>query len=153
MIAVWTRRSALAFAAAALLAACASGQPGPTVAEITIAASGDANPDPTGRPSPTLVHIYALKPGAGFGSGDYDALTGGDLGDLSDRIERVGRMMISPGEEVTASFELPDGSTELGLTAAYRDVGMSKWRVQKSVEPHEVTKLTARIGANEVVLE
>lgn len=151
MIAVWTRRSALALAAAALLAACTGG-PDPTVAEITIAASANANPDQRGQPSPTLVHIYALEPGATFSSGDFAALTGGELGEFSSQIERLGRLMIAPGEETTASFELPDGSTEVGLTAAYHDA-RSKWWVMKSIEPHEVTKLRARIGADEVVLE
>lgn len=152
MIAVSTRRSALALAAAALLAAC-SGGPDPTVAEITIAASTDANPDQRGQPSPTLVHIYALEPGATFSSGDYDALTGGELGYLSSQIERLGRLMIAPGEETTASFELPEGSTEVGLTAAYRDARRSKWWVMKPIEPHEVTRLRARIGPDGVVLE
>src|SRR5699024_8232316 len=133
MIVVWTRRSVLALSAAALLAACSSAPPDPTIAEITITASADANPDARGQPSPTLVHVYALKPGARFGNDDYDALTGGELGALSGQVERLGRMMIGPGEETTVSFELPDNSTEVGLTAAYRDASMSKWWVQKSV--------------------
>lgn len=153
MVSVWTRRSVFAFAGALLVAACAPEAPKPTIAEITVGASAGANPDPTGRPSPTVVHVYALKPGAPFDVGDYDALTGGELGDLAQRMERVGRMMVAPGEETTSSFELPDGTAEVGITAAYRDVGTSKWRVQKSVKPHEVTVLKARIGTNEVTLD
>ena len=154
---VWTKRSVIALALSALLASCAppppAEQPDPTVAQVNVVAAEDANPDPTGRASPTVVHVYALQPGAPFNIGDYEALTGGELGELGELMTRIARFVILPGRESKKVFELPDGTAAVGITAAYRDVDTSKWRVEKAVTPNAVTILNARIGANEVVLE
>jgi type VI secretion system protein VasD len=161
MMSVLSKRSVIAIAVSAalsaLLASCAPPppveQPDPTVAQVTVVAAEDANPDPTGRASPTVVHVYALQPGAPFNIGDYDALTGGEMGELNETMKRIARFVILPGRETKKVFELPDGTAGIGITAAYRDVDTSKWRVQQDVAPHEVTILNARIGANEVTLE
>lgn len=157
MMVVWTKRSVVAFALAALLASCAPPppveQPDPTVAQVNVVAAEDANPDPTGRASPTVVHVYALQPGAPFEIGDYEALTGGELGELGETMSRIARFVILPGRDTKKVFELPAGTSDVGITAAYRDVDTSKWRVKQSVTPNAVTILNARIGANEVVLE
>lgn len=152
---VWTKRSVVALAVSVLLASCAAPvePPDPTVAQVNVVAAGDANPDPTGRSSPTVVHLYALQPGAPFEIGDYDALTGGEMGELGETMKRIARFVILPGQDTKKVFELPDGTSDLGITAAYRDVGTSKWRAKAPVAPNAVTILNARIGANEVTLE
>ncbi|HET7408789.1 MAG TPA: type VI secretion system lipoprotein TssJ [Paracoccaceae bacterium] len=154
---VWTKRSVGALGAlglAALVAACSPPPPPePTVAQINVVAAEGANPDPTGRASPTVVHIYALKTGAPFNIGSYDALTGGEMGDLAETMDRIARFVILPGQETKKVFELPEGTSDVGITAAYRDVATSKWRAQAPVTPNAVTILNARIGANEVTLE
>lgn len=155
MMPVWTKRSAIALGLAALLASCASPPPPPepTVAQVNVMAAPNANPDPTGRPSPTVVHVYALKPGAPFNIGDYDALTGGEMGELSETMTRIARFVIVPGDATEKVFELPEGTSDVGITAAYRDVATARWRAQAPVAPNAVTALNARIGANEVTLE
>ena len=155
MASVWKTRSAAGIGLAALLAACASPPPPPepTVAALTVAAAAGANPDPTGRASPTVVHVYALQPGAPFAIGDYDALTGGELGELAETMTRIARLVVVPGETTEKTFELPEGTAELGVTAAFRQLDTSKWRVSKPVAPNAVTTLTATVGANEVTLE
>jgi type VI secretion system protein VasD len=152
MAPVLTTRSA-AVGLVALLTACGSPPPPPTVAQLTIAATADANPDPTGRASPTVVHVYALQPGAPFAIGAYDALTGGDLGELGETTKRIGRLIVVPGEATEKTFELPDGTSDIGVTAAFRQIETSKWRASKPVEPNAVNALNATIGANEVRLE
>ena len=157
MISVWTKRTVTGLAAlglSALIVACSPPPPpDPTVAQVNVVAGPDANPDPTGRASPTVVHIYALKPGAPFNIGDYDALTGGEMGDLAETMSRIARFVILPGEETKKIFELPDGTSDVGITAAYREVATSRWRAQQSVTPNAVTILNARIGRNEVTLD
>jgi type VI secretion system protein VasD len=151
----WIRRSAAGIVLAALLAACASPPPPPepTVVALTVTAATGANPDPSGRASPTVVHVYALQPGAPFAIGDYDALTGGELGELAETMKRIARMVVVPGETTETTFELPEGTAELGVTAAFRQLDTSKWRAWKPVKPNAVTVLTATIGSNEVTLE
>ena len=156
MMSFWTKRSVIALGIAALVAACAEPPPpppDPTVAQINVVAAGDANPDPTGRASPTVVHVYALQPGAPFEIGDYDALTGGEMGDLSETMDRIARFVLLPGSDTKKVFELPDGTSAVGITAAYRDVATSRWRAQAPVAPNAVTILNARIRANEVTLD
>ena len=154
MASVWTKRSAAVVGLAALVAACgAPAPPEPTVAELGIGATADANPDPTGRASPTLVHVYALQPGAPFAIGDYEALTGGELGELGESMKRIGRFVVMPGEQTATTFELPPGTSEVGVTAAFRQIDTSKWRVSKPVQPNQVNALTATVTANEVRLE
>jgi type VI secretion system protein VasD len=155
MASVRTKRSVAGLGLVALVAACASPPPppAPTVAQLTVTAAADANPDPTGRASPTVVHVYALQPGAPFAIGDYDALTGGELGELAETMKRIARMVVVPGETTEKTFELPDGTAELGVTAAFRQIDTSRWRASKSVQPNAVTALRATVGSNEVRLE
>jgi type VI secretion system protein VasD len=153
MTSVCTKRSVAALGLAALVAACgAPPPPEPTVAQLSIAATADANPDPTGRPSPTVVHVYALQPGAPFAIGDYDALTGGELGALGETMKRIARLVVVPGEKTDKVFELPEGTSELGVTAAFRQIDTSQWRVSKAVQPNAVTTLSATVGADQVTL-
>ena len=150
----WTKRSAAGIALASCLAACGSPPPPePTVAQLTVTATAGANPDPTGRASPTVVHVYALQPGAPFAIGDYDALTGGELGELAETMKRIGRLVVLPGSNAETTFELPEGTAELGVTAAFRQIDTSKWRASKPVKPNAVNTLTATVGSNEVTLE
>jgi type VI secretion system protein VasD len=155
MASAWKTRSAAGIVLAGLVAACASPPPPPepTVAALTVTATGGANPDPTGRASPTVVHVYALQPGAPFAIGDYDALTGGELGELAESMKRIARMVVVPGETTETTFELPEGTAELGVTAAFRQLDTSGWRASKPVQPNAVNVLTATVGSNEVTLE
>ncbi len=148
--------ASLALIAALFVAACSAPPPPPqkepTVAQVNIRATDAANPDPNGRASPSAVFVYALKPGAPFETGDPDALTGGELGSLQESMTRIARMIVVPGKEQKKIFELPDGTTDIGVAVAYRQIDTAKWRVKQAVKPNEVTLLKATIDANEVTL-
>ena len=152
-----TRRVGLFILAGALIAACAPApetkQPDPTVAQVTLSATSDANPDPSGRASPTVVFIYALKPGASFETGSYDALTGGELGKLAETMTRIARLVIVPGKSTKKIFELPKDTAGVGIAVGYRDIDTAKWRVSGDVKPNEVTLMKATVGANAITLE
>lgn len=156
MVSHWVNRLAALSVMAALVAACApppEPPPEPTVAQVNVTATDDANPDPNGRPSPAVVHLYALQPGAPFEIGDYEALTGGELGELSETMTRIARMVVVPGKTTKKIFELPDGASDVGITVAYRQIDTSKWRASQSVKQNEVNLLKATVGANEVTLQ
>ena len=148
--------ASLALIATLFVAACSAPPPPPqkepTVAQVNIRATDAANPDPNGRASPSAVFVYALKPGAPFETGDPDALTGGELGSLQESMTRIARMIVVPGKEQKKIFELPDGTTDIGVAVAYRQIDTAKWRVKQAVKPNEVTLLKATIDANEVTL-
>ena len=154
MASVRTTRSAVALGLIVFMLGCAPPPPpDPTVAQLSVSAAPDANPDPTARPSPTVVHVYALQPGAPFAIGDYEALTGGQLGELGETMQRIARLVVVPGEQTEKQFELPPGTADLGVTAAYRQIDTSKWRASAPVAANQVNRLAVTVGANEVRLE
>ena len=151
-----TRRLGFAVLAGALIAACAPEgpkAPEPTVAQVTITATGDANPAPGGQASPAAVYVYALKPGAPFATGSYDALTGGELGDLSSTMTRIAHFVLVPGKSTKRVFELPPGTADVGIAVAYRQIDTAVWRASAPVTPNAVTLLKATIGASAVNIQ
>lgn len=146
-------RLTIALALGLVMAACASAPPppDPTVAQVTFVSSADANPDPTGRASPAVVFVYALKTGAPFQTAPADQMLGGQLTDQS--MTRVARMVIVPGKTIKKIFTLPDGTSDVGIAVAYREIETAKWRDQAPVTPNSVTLIKAAIGANEISFE
>ncbi|MEL6997503.1 MAG: type VI secretion system lipoprotein TssJ [Pseudomonadota bacterium] len=146
-----------AMATVFFLTACAPPPPPPkdesTIAQVNVTGTQNQNPDKNGRPSPAIVHIYALKPGAPFDIGDPEALTGGPLGDLAESMTRIAKMVIMPGRTVKKVFELPAGTSDIGITVAYRDFATAGWRASKPVKPKDVTLLKATIGTDAVSIE
>ncbi|MEM9060512.1 MAG: type VI secretion system lipoprotein TssJ [Pseudomonadota bacterium] len=146
-----------AVTAAFLLSACAPPPPPPkdesTIAQVNVSGTLNQNPDKNGRPSPAIVHLYALKPGAPFDIGDPEALTGGPLGDLAESMTRIAKMVIMPGRTVKKVFELPQGTSDIGITVAFRDFATAEWRASKPVKPKDVTLLKATIGTDAVAIE
>jgi len=140
-------------AVGAMLAACAEApkQPDPTVAQITFTTADDANPDPTGRPSPVVVFVYGMKAGAPFATAPMDQLLGGQLTD--DSMTRVARMVIVPGKSVKKLITLPMDTTDVGIAVAYRQIETAKWREQTAVTPNSVSLVKAAIGANEISVQ
>ena len=149
---------ASALIGAFLLTACAPPQPPPpkdesTIAQVNVSGTQGQNPDKNGRASPAIVYLYALKPGAPFDIGDPEALTGGDLGTLGESMTRIAKMVIMPGRTRKKVFELPPGTSDIGITVAYRDFATSRWRASKPVKPKDATLLKATIGTNAVTIE
>lgn len=148
---------ASALVGAFLLTACAPPPPPPkdesTIAQVNVSGTLNQNPDKNGRASPAIVHLYALKPGAPFDIGDPTALTGGDLGSLAESMTRIAKMVIMPGRTTKKVFELPPGTSDIGITVAYRDFATSRWRASKPVKQKDVTLLKATIGVDAVSIE
>lgn len=143
----------VALALGLIVAACVTAPPppDPTVAHITFVTAEDANPDPTGRPSPTVVFVYALQPGAPFQTAPADQMLGGQLTD--DSMKRIARMVIIPGKTIKKVFTLPEGTSDVGIAVAYREIETAKWREQAPVTANQVTLVKAGVGSNEVTIQ
>jgi type VI secretion system protein VasD len=134
------------------VAACVSTPPPDrTVAQVTFVSAADANPDPTGRASPAVVFVYALQTGAPFQTAPADQVLGGQLSDQS--MTRVARMVVVPGKTIKKIFTLPDGTSDVGIAVAYREIETAKWRDQAPVTPNAVTLVKAAIVSNEISFE
>lgn len=142
--------------AGAALVACAPEPPptpDPTIAQVSLTANTDANPDPTGRPSPTVVYIYALKAGAPFETAPADALLGGELGDMAPLMERIARIVVGPGRERKEVFTVPDDTARIGVAAEFRQFDTAAWRNAAAITPNSVTLLTATVSTNNITVE
>lgn len=142
---------AMAFGLAVAACVTAPPPPDPTVAQVTFISAADQNPDPTGRASPAVVFVYALQTGAPFQTAPADQILGGQVTDPS--MSRVARIVVVPGKSIKKIFTLPDGTTDVGIAVAYREIETAKWRDQSPVTPNAVTLVKAAIGANEISFE
>ena len=146
-----TRRLGLAAAISALVLGCAPKEEKtpPTIAQVTIAAAKDANPNADGQPRPVVVHIFAMKTGSGFDSASYDQLSG-DLGSLAEQMKQVGRVVMPPGKNRKLVLELEKDVTEVGVAVGYNQLDSAKWRGKTAIKPQKVTLVEVGIGKSAV---
>ena len=95
---------------------------------IRIKSAEDINPDISGRPSPMVVRIYALKTDNIFNNADFFALYGEENTILGDTITAREELEISPGDSIELEKEYDLKTTHVGVLAAYRDLDNAIWR-------------------------
>jgi len=116
-----------------LFAGCAGERP--PSAQVHISASSDLNPDASGRPSPIVVKLFALRSTDGFNNARFRELyenTADTLGiDLVNQVE----FQVLPGQESDLD-ELTFGmeARYIGLLAAFRDLDNAVWRTAVPLE-------------------
>ena len=99
--------------------------------EITVSASPDLNPGPSGNPAPLSMQIYVLKSTGRFQSLDYFALKGaGALG--ADAVD-VSSVSIRPGETKTVTVSSGLDGSYIGVAAGYREIDNAKWQAQTGI--------------------
>ena len=135
------------FAIALIAAACAKAPPpvppapAPTAmtiaaagdakikAPMTIAASADANPDSSGRPSPVVVRVYQLKTDAAFTASEFFPLFDDEQKVLGAELISRDEFVLAPAEQRTIDVALSGETRYLGAIAAFRDIRNAQWRV------------------------
>ncbi len=142
---VVSRLHGLAAFAALALAAC-GGPPPPTMVELTMAASPDANAIQN-VPSPVVVRVYQLKSPAAFEEADYFQLANSEGDVLGDDLLGKDEYFLKPGESEVVVSEVNPDTRYLGLVAAFYNIDAATWRGTIPVPPNETTAVTANIGA------
>jgi type VI secretion system protein VasD len=120
-----------------LVTACASApempKPPPSVPiRLSVSASQDANPDPSGRPSPVVVRILQLTDTVAFGEASYDALTADANAALKGALKGEARTTIRPGEQLELPMAIDPEAKSLGFIGEYTDLLGSVWKVSFS---------------------
>lgn len=95
---------------------------------MTLAASADANPDATGRPSPVVVRVYQLKTDAAFNAAEFFALFDDDQKVLGQELISRDEFVLAPSERRTIDVTLSGETRFVGALAAFRDIRNSQWR-------------------------
>ena len=132
-------------AACVLLADCKAKPPKPVpmfapVTRLSIAVSGDVNPDPQGRASPIVVRIYQLKDDAAFQGADYFALFDKEQATLAGALVSRQEYELRPGEQRTFDYTVAPETLFLGVAAAYRDIRNAQWHALTSAPDNKPTK-------------
>jgi type VI secretion system protein VasD len=127
-----------------LAAACAKAPPPPPApsamtiaaagdakikAPMTIAASEDANPDSSGRPSPIVVRVYQLKTDAAFNAAEFFPLFDDEQKVLGAELISRDEFVLAPAEKRTIDVAFSGEARYVGAIAAFRDIRNAQWRV------------------------
>ena len=101
----------------------------PVSAHITIAASPDANPDASGRPSPVVVRVYQLKGDAAFTAADFFTLFDDEEKVLGAELISRTEYVLAPSDRRTVDVPVSADARFVGAVAAFRDIRNAEWRV------------------------
>lgn len=118
-------------------------------APMTVAASADANPDSTGRPSPVVVRVYQLRADAAFSGADFFALFDDEQKVLGAELISRDEFVLAPAERRTLDVVVAGQTRFVGAIAAFRDIRNSQWRM---VVPAPRKGLTVSIEGTKLVL-
>ncbi len=117
--------------------------PKPSKLELSAVASANLNPDASGRASPLVVRVYALRSLAEFEKADFFALYEKDEQILAADLAKRDEFVVKPGESILQPREYPPDVRFIAVTGAYRNVEKSTWRAWTKLE--EGTKGVLRI--------
>lgn len=125
-------------------------EPDPTRIQATFRAAEGLNPDPTGRPSPVLVRVYALQSIGRFETADFFSLFDGDETLLGTDLTYKQEFTLGPGEELELERELSGDSRFIGVIGAFREIETAAWRASMPIEPNDDSELLIELENIEV---
>jgi type VI secretion system protein VasD len=126
--------------------------PEPVVAHVTLAASADANPDPTGRPSPVVVRVYQLKGEAAFAGADFFGLFDDEQRVLGPELINRAEYVLTPSERRTVEVPVSRDARFVGAIAAFRDIRNAEWRGLVPTWPEGKRNMTVAVERTRIVL-
>lgn len=99
-----------------------------TKLDIRLTASGDLNPDISGRPSPLVVRLYELKAPSIFENADFYSLYDFGKETLGPDFVAMEELTLKPGEQLDMKLALHGDTNYIAILGAYRDMNSANWR-------------------------
>ncbi|UZE97334.1 type VI secretion system lipoprotein TssJ [Alkalimarinus alittae] len=99
-----------------------------TKLDIRLTASGDLNPDISGRPSPLVVRLYELKAPSIFENADFYSLYDYGKETLGPDFVEMEELTLKPGEQLKMKLALQNDTNYIAILGAYRDMNGANWR-------------------------
>ncbi|WP_338415416.1 type VI secretion system lipoprotein TssJ [uncultured Sphaerotilus sp.] len=127
--------------------------PDPTLLNLQISTSADANPDARKRPSPLVLRVYELSGHALFDTADFLALFERDRETLGAEMLGKEEWVMAPGSVRTLERKLAPEVRHLGILAGYRDLERARWRLVVPVKPQVRNTVRLRADARALGLE
>ncbi len=149
----WVQRTSALALLAGVVACSPPPPPPPTVVDLTVSASGDVNPTPSGEAAPIVVRVYQLASPTGFEGAEFFQLFNQDQAFLKTDLVKRDDFLLTPGQTKTSTLTPTDPVKALGVLAAYRDFQHATWRATVPVPPHQTTKVTITAGRDAVVVK
>ena len=139
---------------AALLAACASPPPPPppTQVVLTLTATPDVNPTPSGQGAPIVLRVYQLASTSGFTGAEFFDLFNNDQATLKSDLVKRDDVTLAPGQSKTLTLSPSDQVKSVGVFAGYRDYANATWRVTADIPPHKTTRITVQAGPTKLAI-
>lgn len=123
-----------------------------TKVDLRIVATGDVNPDDSGRPSPVVVRVVELSSPQVFESSEFFALY--QNGDQTLGKDLVGseEFEFKPGDVQDLKFALKPDSNYVGIFAAYRQLDRVNWRMVLPLNLKQKNQLTVLLNSRGIEL-
>jgi len=131
-------RVLLLVAAMVLVTACA-GAPKPVVVKSEISAVEELNPDYQGRPSPVKIIMFQLSAADAFDNADFFSLFEPEPSVLGGDMLARTEMLLQPGESREWEAEFDEGTSVIGVVAAFRDIENAQWRASVALAEQGIT--------------
>jgi type VI secretion system protein VasD len=126
--------------------------PPPTIAEVTLSAAMDANPDAMGRASPVIVRVYELTAPHTVLQADFMQIYAKDAAVLGGDVRSRAEFSLAPGQLQKLRIEMKAESHGIAVVALFRDYLNANWRGYVDIPANKTTKVQAEIGARHVAL-
>lgn len=120
--------------------------PPPTVVKLTLTATKDVNPSPSGEASPIAVRVYQLDSTNAFENAEFFPLFNDDKTALNKTLIQRDDYILAPGATKTETLKPKDQATDLGIFGAYQNFQQAKWRAAVSVPAHKTTPVTVTLA-------
>jgi type VI secretion system protein VasD len=135
-------------AAPSLDPAAAPSPAAPRGLQITVSASADINPGPSGKAAPLSITLYVLRSPGKFQSLDYFGLKDRGSSELASDLVTSSSVSVRPGEKKTVSLTAGPDAGYIGVAAGYREIDSANWRSQTDIG--EATNFEVRAGKSSV---
>jgi type VI secretion system protein VasD len=130
------------------VAACSAPPPPPTVVQLTLTATPDVNPSPSGQGAPLVVRVYQLGSTSAFTGAEFFPLFNQDQATLGTDLVKRDELTLVPGQTRTLTLTPTEQVKSIGVFAAYRDFQHATWRGSADVPPHQTTKVTVQAAGD-----
>jgi len=125
----------------------------PPVAKIQIEGQKNLNPTASGKSTPVVVKLFALRREAKFRKSDFFGLYDNAEKTLGSDMVSSEEVTVRPKESVSRTWVLDPGTNYLGALAAFRNIDQSQWSVVKQIKRNKKSMLyKIRVGNKKVEL-
>ncbi len=121
--------------------------PPPPKINMEIKAAAELNPDESGRPSPIVLRIYALRSLGKFNSADFYSLYSDDQ-QLGGDLISMEEFHLTPGGQKRYARDVSRDTLYLGVVAAYRGLDDAVWRDSIPVPGGRSSNFSVQLDAN-----